>query len=1077
MHTVVNKQILKNQLKSIAGSTIYDRGVDYYNNGQVERWDKIPIVASDQISIRGKVQGTKLYKTNLIFDWRKSQFLDLDCRCPYGQNCKHAVALGLEFIESLLDAKADVRIIEPKKISNFSKIDINKCYIVLDNNEHQNSISAVQIHTDRHSTISPEIALRQADGLTKAQSDLLALLNETNDYFSPSDYAQLFKLLQISGLKFYWNNTEHQLYFDRQQSLIKASFSLERRKNYFSGRAKPAFVLKLDDEYKRQKVFLLLNCKDYLIKIEDHIVSFYQLPKELIKILDRINLSKQGYSIYNEEQPFETVLRPDEIINLNQIIQACVEHLDLSTDLKPNFQIIESKKSEPCFLVDYQSKKDQLEIHPAIDYGFVKIKVARTVSRSRYRGRDSFSRMSFEDQDEHIIKVSRTKIDYAKVQQRKEIELYKFFCYKFLEYGFTRSLKCRYEGEKAIFRFLKQFWPNVQNLGYKTEFLRDELNLHQENFSADFQVDLNADNDWLYFDLNCYCGSDQINLEHLRAFVEDRKEFLKLESGRLLQIANIEELERLVLMLESFYKREKGGFEGRLYHAPELEGIITSSKYYQAKLKQSFTDFIKEAQSGKPVEKVKLPAQFESILRDYQKQGIDWFYFLRKYRFAGILADDMGLGKTVQALVLMNMEKRKNQPSIVICPKTLVYNWQNEAHKFIPSLKTLVVDGTAKGRRSIIRSIKEADIVITGYAAIRRDWEIYDKLKIKFNYCILDEAQFIKNYATKNAQIVKKVHADYRLALTGTPLENNVSEIWSIFDFLMPGFLASYKLFQKKFHNPIMKNNCAKALNHLRQKTKCFMLRRTKSEVLKELPPKVEQYSFCNLGKSQNVLYQEILINVKREIFTAVKQKGFKKAQIHILAGLTKLRQVCNHPVLLLKDKNYTKYESAKLEMFVELIDEIIGNRRKVLVFSQFTQMLDILADDLRKRTVKYFYLSGKTKNRQELVDEFNINHNVPIFLISLRAGGTGLNLTSADNVIIFDPWWNPSVENQAIDRTHRIGQKHSVNVYRLITKGTIEEKIVNLQEKKKFLFDNLVGESKDLFRKLTWDDVKGLFV
>jgi len=359
---------------------------------------------------------------------------------------------------------------------------------------------------------------------------------------------------------------------------------------------------------------------------------------------------------------------------------------------------------------------------------------------------------------------------------------------------------------------------------------------------------------------------------------------------------------------------------------------------------------------------------------------------------------------------------------------------------------------------------------------MQKDCEVYDKQKIKFNYCVLDEAQFIKNHATKNAQIVKKINADYRLALTGTPLENSVSEIWSIFDFLMPGFLGSYNSFARKFQNPIMKYSDAPALKNLREKTECFMLRRAKSEVLKELPPKVEQFSHCHLEKAQNILYQEILANVKSEIFETVKNKGFNKSRIHILAGLMKLRQVCNHPVLLLKDEDHTKYESAKLNMFLELIDEIVGGKNKVLVFSQFTKMLDILAKELDKNNISYSYLSGKTKKRQELVDDFNKNEDKQVFLISLKAGGTGLNLTSANNVIIFDPWWNPSVENQAIDRTHRIGQKKSVNVYRLITKGTIEERIVKLQDKKKFLFDNLVGESKDLFTKLTWDDIKELF-
>jgi len=529
-------------------------------------------------------------------------------------------------------------------------------------------------------------------------------------------------------------------------------------------------------------------------------------------------------------------------------------------------------------------------------------------------------------------------------------------------------------------------------------------------------------------------------------------------------------------MLESFYAKENNKFEGKLYHATELEDIFTSSKYYNAKIEESFEKFIKEMKSGKPIKKIKLPERFGKILRDYQKDGVDWFYFLRKYRFAGILADDMGLGKTLQALVLIEKEKVKNKPSIVICPKTLLYNWQSEAEKFTPKLKAIVIDGFPDERKELIKKAKNYDLIITGYATMQKDCEVYDKQKIKFNYCILDEAQFIKNHATKNAQIVKKINADYRLALTGTPLENSVSEIWSIFDFLMPGFLGSYNSFARKFQNPIMKYSDAPALKNLREKTECFMLRRAKSEVLKELPPKVEQFSHCHLEKAQNILYQEILANVKSEIFETVKNKGFNKSRIHILAGLMKLRQVCNHPVLLLKDEDHTKYESAKLNMFLELIDEIVGGKNKVLVFSQFTKMLDILAKELDKNNISYSYLSGKTKKRQELVDDFNKNEDKQVFLISLKAGGTGLNLTSANNVIIFDPWWNPSVENQAIDRTHRIGQKKSVNVYRLITKGTIEERIVKLQDKKKFLFDNLVGESKDLFTKLTWDDIKELF-
>lgn len=292
----------------------------------------------------------------------------------------------------------------------------------------------------------------------------------------------------------------------------------------------------------------------------------------------------------------------------------------------------------------------------------------------------------------------------------------------------------------------------------------------------------------------------------------------------------------------------------------------------------------------------------------------------------------------------------------------------------------------------------------------------------------------------------------------------------------MPGFLGSYDYFAKQFHKPIMEAGDRQALEHLRRKVQHFMLRRTKAEVLQELPPKIEQLSQCHLSGEQNILYQQILAKVRGNVFAAVKQKGFASAQIHILASLTKLRQACNHPALLTKDKNFRKYQSAKLDMSLELVDEVVSSKRKVLIFSQFTQMLDIVAAALQDKTIPYVYLSGKTQKRQRLIDAFTSDSAIPVFLISLKAGGTGLNLTAADTVIIFDPWWNPSVENQAIDRTHRIGQTKTVNVYRLLTVGTIEEKIQGLKQKKQQLFDAMIGQSGDIFKKLIWDDVRELF-
>jgi len=901
----------------------------------------------------------------------------------------------------------------------------------------------------------------------------------------------LFLLLKKTKVKifrqigYYWNIEFEKLSFNPKPEKIKAELSFKKRENILYNRTDFFFFFKIKEIYNvsdMRNLAIPFCGKSSVVHIRSNKINVNPISPELSKIISRIRNNEGAQYEYEYEydpNSLETILKDDEIIKLNQIIKDGGECLDLKTELKNDWNIQEFKESEPTVYVDYDSEKNSLEIKPIINYGFSILDIPEVFYISNKKEGKTIARRDNAEQKKYTVLVHGKNIFYSKIDHKKELTLFKDF-YDKKDTGFSAKAQCKRQGGENIFEFYKNHWPKIEKLakekGYQIKYAKDKFNFAIGDFKADFNVDLNADNDWLWFDINCYCGKDQIKLEDLRKYAKNKKEFIKMSDGRMLRVDNQEELDKFIIMLESFHAKKEGGFEGKLYHATELENVFTNSDYYNAKIQKSFTDFISEAKSGSPVEKIKLPEKYQKVLREYQKEGIDWMYFLRKYRFAGILADDMGLGKTLQALALIDLEKIKGKPSVVVCPKTLLYNWQSEAKKFTPGLKVLVIDGTKSEREEMIKNAKKADLIITGYATMKNDSELYKKEKNKFNYCVLDEAQFIKNHKTKNAQIIKTIDADYRLALTGTPLENNVTEIWSVFDFLMPGFLGPYGSFVRKFKTPIMKNNNASALKDLNKKISCFMLRRTKDKVLKELPQKIEQTDYCHLGKAQNILYQEILINVKAGIDKNIKEKGFNKSQIHILAGLMKLRQVCNHPVLLLKDKDYTKYESAKLDMFLELVEEIIGNKRKVLVFSQFTKMLDILAKELDNKEIKYNYLSGKTKNRQELVDDFNENKEKQVFLISLKAGGTGLNLTSADNVIIFDPWWNPSVENQAIDRTHRIGQKKSVNVYRLITKGTIEEKIAVLQKRKKFLFDNLVGEPENLFQKLTWEDVKGLF-
>lgn len=916
------------------------------------------------------------------------------------------------------------------------------------------------------------------------QSALLNYLQDIVFYEEKSfDWGVLFELIKNSGLPVYLGAKApaNLLAFIESPAKLSAQLLiLERPLHVYSDAIKNNKVaLLLSGEYYGAKKLQTLCGRDKLIVINRTNIAIHQMTENLMPILARLieygtynyrhglNSYRQAGSLWRIE------LSNNEVLHIVGILQDAKACFDLTTELAADITVEYCQKSGPCMVIDYDSTAQTLNVDAVMKYGEIIARVALLHFFSHQKGRVSIGRRDVLNSDFRYIDVSPQMIRYADIDYEAEEELFRSLTVND-HHGFNKKMKCERRGLLKILNYQLNTWPNIETLGYDIEFVRDKFDFAVADFRADFKIDLSADNDLLAFDATCYLGDDRLTIADLQNYIKNKEQYIRLNSGRQLKVANWAELERFVLMLENFKQNEAGQFEGRMYHAPEIDNIIASSKHYQAKLTQGFKNFMTAAREGKLVQPIVFEARAKKHLRHYQKEGIDWLYFLRQYHFAGILADDMGLGKTLQALTVIAITKSAG-PTIVICPKTLLFNWEDEAQKFYPDLKVLVIDGSAEARLQKINTINDYDLIVTSYPALKKDIEIYSAQKIKFNYCILDEAQFVKNHTTQNAKAVKQINSDYRLALTGTPIENSVAEVWSIFDFLMPGFLGNHKSFVRRFQNPIMKENSQQAMQDLRHKIECFVLRRTKAAVLRDLPPKIEQTIHSELTEAQNLLYQEILVSVREEILRAVASKGFNKSQIHILAGLTKLRQVCNHPQLLLKNKKNIS-DSVKLEVFHEIIDELLSAGRKVLVFSQFTKMLDILAEDLNGKNIQHLYLSGQTKDRKTMVNDFNNNPDNKVFLISLKAGGTGLNLTSADAVIIFDPWWNPSVENQAIDRTHRIGQKNSVNVYRLVTKGTIEEKILKLQEKKKFLFDNLVGESKDIFKKLTWDDVKGLF-
>jgi superfamily II DNA or RNA helicase len=513
----------------------------------------------------------------------------------------------------------------------------------------------------------------------------------------------------------------------------------------------------------------------------------------------------------------------------------------------------------------------------------------------------------------------------------------------------------------------------------------------------------------------------------------------------------------------------------------------TYAAYVQASLNaldgvdvEASPDWMQKAQAQNRSAEMKpepLGDALEKTLRSYQKEGVYWLRFLERGGFCGILADEMGLGKTLQTLTWIQMERvseaARGKPSLIVCPTSLVDNWAEEAEKFTPHLSVIRMHGA--DRHDHWEHLANSDLIVTSYALLRRDLDKY--LEHPFAAAVLDEAQHIKNRTTQNAKAAKKIRADHKLVLTGTPIENSVADLWSIMDFLMPGYLSNHKVFREQYELPISRGgpDADLAQIKLRRKLHPFLMRRLKTEVARDLPPKIQRVAHSVLSKDQHMVYKELLESAKRKINDMVDAQGFNKSRMQILKTLLRLRQTCCHLDLLKLENLKSEFPSAKMDLFFELVDEALDARHRILVFSQFTSMLGILRREMDQRGLNYCYLDGSTKDRQDIVKQFNTDRSIPVFLISLKAGGSGLNLTGADMVIHYDPWWNPAVEDQATDRAHRIGQKNTVYSVKLITKNTVEEKVLAMQQRKKSVIDATLEKEGDFSKSLTWDDVQEL--
>ncbi|MDR6121307.1 SNF2 family DNA or RNA helicase/uncharacterized Zn finger protein [Bacillus sp. SLBN-46] len=615
--------------------------------------------------------------------------------------------------------------------------------------------------------------------------------------------------------------------------------------------------------------------------------------------------------------------------------------------------------------------------------------------------------------------------------------------------------------EEEIFEFLYKTLPRLED--QVDIFLTKPVKalLLAEQYTPVPRIDVDSSGNWLEvrFDME---GIEQEDIQHILRHVVEKKRYYRLPNGVFVSLES-EGFEMVQHMLHDLHiqssELEEESIRLPLYRGLQLEELVSGERGNKAKYGKAFRQLLTRLKNPDELD-FEVPDSLHAELRDYQNYGFQWLSTLKYYGLGGILADDMGLGKTLQSIALLLADKKKyeeRKPSLILAPASLVYNWKNELVKFAPSLRVEVLIGSPQERLDMLQCATPPDIWITSYPTLRQDIEYYQQHE--FRTLILDEAQAVKNYATKTAKAVRDIKADTRFALSGTPIENSIDELWSIFQTIMPDFFPNQNAFRQLSPEKVGKM------------IQPFLLRRVKKEVLKELPDKIETVHVSDLTKQQKELYLAYLDKIRTETTDSLDGEGFQKSRIKILAGLTRLRQLCCHPSLFLD--NY-KGDSGKLQQLMELVVNALENGRRLLIFSQFSSMLRLISKSLEKADLGFFYLDGKTasEKRVQLVDRFN-NGESDIFLISLKAGNTGLNLTGADTVILYDLWWNPAVEEQAAGRAHRMGQKKVVQVIRLITQGTIEEKMYELQQRKKELIETVIAQDDQSLSRITEQDIR----
>ncbi len=1064
------KVLTYKSVRKMAGDTIFLRGEEYYRAGLVRSvaWDG-PLASAD-------VQGSRQrpYKVTITF---RRGIPVVRCTCPseWGGLCKHGVAVLLYLIdhgetgiseEEEADEEEGAPVLADSARKNFliSEYDAPRLELGL-------TLKGLQSSMGKGIPLIMTVDYQgRRQKLVDINRFLTAFRNEAKDSFPPVSafsQGQLHLLHMINGFIGPVQNNKPVAWrlLPFQVSILLDHISLGANIDIVEVKGRRQFTLVQEPSVglsvsirsiQKNKIGVTASLSDPV-----HSGHRWQIndifPGSRLWLLNRDSLEfralHQGIDyrflthFLNNEQVLEKEERQFFLVGILPKLKPFAAVI--VDDIKAHEFRVENALLKPRYKVDVE--RGSLTVAVFFVYGQGELGYAG-------RGQELF--------------LERT-IEGAQVLLRRDISREDA-----LVQSLIQQCKCAFDGRYGlffisspddIFDFLSE---HVQRLMEEGEvFLSDKAKLlFQEGEEIRPFVRVSGSGiDWFAYDIRFSKGGQSVDIPEkiIRDHLVSGKKFLQLKTGEFVKI-NAEAFDHVARLLDD---RECKG-KLMLAHIPfVMDELRAAGVTIEADLETQ--SLYEELKGFKEIETVQLPASLASILRDYQSYGVSWLAFLKKFRFGGILADEMGLGKTIQALAMIqrDIEAGCRLPSLVVCPTTLVWNWEAEVRKFLPELKPLVISG--KERRTRIAEISGASVVITSYALLRRDIDQYQPRQ--FHYLILDEAQNIKNRHTISARVTKQLNASHRLALTGTPLENSIADIWSIFDFLMPAFLGNYERFRTIYEMPITQDQDHEKLGELSRRIAPFVLRRIKRDVIKELPDKIEQTSFCELEPAQAKIYSAMADKARAQVVEAYRTKGFERSRMFILTLILRLRQICCHPELAGVRLKHRIGVSAKTDLLKEMLQEAVSSGHRVLIFSQFVEMLGILRDHLMREKIPFEYMDGRTKDRQKPVERFNTDASVKVFLLSLKVGGLGLNLTSADTVILYEPWWNPAVEQQAIDRAHRIGQNKAVLAYHLIARGTIEEKILELQGRKKFLMNALVLSEDSMSKKLGWDDIKFL--